>query len=69
MLTYIEADLTHCQNKKPMAIIKNMPGEGVHMRPTEMRAFAIALLSLADQCERRVYDPHQLRVKRITVPL
>lgn len=47
MLTHIEADLTHCRDKESLAIIRNMPGEGVEMNPHQMRAFAAALFRLA----------------------
>ena len=69
MITHIEADLTHCRFHKPLAIIRNMPGEGVEMTPREMREFAIAMLALADACERRKYDPKMLKIKRVTIPV
>ena len=66
---HLEADLMHCQHHNPIASINNMPGEGVIMRPDEMRAFAAALFRLAEQCEERKYNPKQLRVKRVIVPI
>lgn len=69
MIDHLEADLTHCRNREPLSVIRNMPGEGVELNPQQIRALALALLQLADECERRKYDSKQLKVKRIIVPI
>lgn len=45
--------LTKCRNGQPLALIRNLPGEGAEMRPEAMRALAMALLQAATDCERK----------------
>lgn len=69
MIKHIEASLTHGIDNEPLTIIQSTLGEGLQMKPQEIRSLALALLNLADQCERRKYDSKQLRVKRVIIPI
>ncbi len=50
--------MTMCQtfDRRPLAIVHNLPGGDAEMYPAEMRALAAALLAAADECEARPMD-------------
>lgn len=43
----LQVVLTQCRNKQPLALVRNLPGSDVEMRPEQMMALAKALLEAA----------------------
>lgn len=65
MLTELEVLHTQTYDRRPLATLRNLPGNDADMTPAQMRALATALLAAADECEARPMDKrHFLRVKR-----
>lgn len=46
--------LTETRHKQPLAELQNLPGPGIEMTPAQMRQFADALVSAANDCEQRM---------------
>lgn len=48
--------LTRTYQHKPLATIRNLPGNDADLTPDQMRALAKTLLVVADECEARPMD-------------
>jgi hypothetical protein len=53
MITALEVVLTQTLDRKPFAIVRNLPGLDAEMTPKQMRSLAFALALAAGDCEAR----------------
>ncbi len=49
----LTVNLTRTFDNQPLAVVDNLPGGGAELRPAQLRALAIALQRIADDCEAR----------------
>lgn len=56
----------HCRTHdgKPLATIDGLPGEMADLRPAQLRAYAAAMLTIADDCDARPMGPRTYREHR-----
>lgn len=60
-------DVIHTQtyDRRPLATLRNLPGNDADMTPAQMRALAAALEAAASECEGRPMDrKHFLRTMK-----
>lgn len=43
--------LTQTRDRKPLALVRNLPGGDADMTPQQLRALAAVLCTAADECE------------------
>lgn len=61
----LQVTLTRTSDEKPLAVLDNMPGWGVELRPHELRAFASALMQAAADCDsQETRSAHFISQKR-----
>jgi hypothetical protein len=51
MLNHLDVLLTQTRDRKPLALVLNLPGGDVDMTPQQLRALASVLCAAADDCE------------------
>lgn len=56
MLKELEVLHTQTYDRRPLATLRNLPGNDADMTPAQMRELAAALLTAADECEQRPMD-------------
>ena len=52
----LEVILRQTFERKPLATVRNLPGQDADLTPAELRVLAAALTAAADECERRPMD-------------
>jgi hypothetical protein len=56
--------LTQTRDRKPMASVRNLPGDDADMTPQQLRALAVALNSIADECEAQPMTPRHFNKRK-----
>lgn len=56
MIAELEVLHTQTYDRRPLATLRNLPGNDADMTPAQMRALAAALEAAASECERRPMD-------------
>lgn len=49
--------LTQAHDRKPLALVRNLPGCDANMTPQQLRALATVLCTAADECEAQPTAP------------
>jgi hypothetical protein len=49
--------LSQTYDHKPLAVVRNLPGNDADMTPQQLRALAAALSMAADECEAQPMNP------------
>ena len=51
MDTHLAVTLTRAYNRRPLAVVHNLPGQDAELYPDQLRALAAALVATADAAE------------------
>lgn len=51
MDNHLDVLLTQTLDRKPLALVRNLPGHDADMTPQQLRALAAVLCTAADECE------------------
>lgn len=51
MENHLNVVLTQTRDRKPLALVRNLPGCDADMTPQQLRALASVLCAAADECE------------------
>jgi hypothetical protein len=56
--------LTQSRDHKPLAVVRNLPGNDADMTPQQLRALAAALNVAADECEAQPMNPKRFSQRK-----
>lgn len=56
--------LTQTHDHKPLATVRNLPGENADLTPDQMRRLAKALLTAADECQSSLMGRYFAKIQR-----
>ena len=57
MNKHLDVLLTQTHDRKPLALVRNLPGCDADMTPQQLRALASVLCTAADECETQPMNP------------
>lgn len=56
--------LTQTHDRKPLALVRNLPGCDADMTPQQLRALAAVLCAAADECEAQPMNPKRFSQRK-----
>lgn len=56
--------LTQTHDRKPLALVRNLPGGDADMTPQQLRALAAVLCAAADECEAQPMTPKRFSQRK-----
>lgn len=66
---HLDVLLTQTHDRKPLALVRNMPGVDTDMTPQQLRALAAVLCDVADECEAQPMNPKRFSQRKRMYPL